>query len=88
MRIDPIDIILVRPIARFINNSTTSGILLFASAVIALFLANSPFQDAYHHFWEHTFSIGFDEFVVSKSLHHCINDGLMSIFFFVIVDIV
>jgi NhaA family Na+:H+ antiporter len=84
MRIDPIDKILVRPIARFINNSTTSGILLFASAVIALFLANSPFQDAYHHFWEHTFSIGFDEFVVSKSLHHWINDGLMSIFFFVI----
>jgi Na+:H+ antiporter, NhaA family len=84
MRIDPIDKILVRPIARFINNSTTSGILLFASAVIALVLANSPFQDAYHHFWEHTFSIGFDEFVVSKSLHHWINDGLMSIFFFVI----
>ncbi len=84
MRIDPIDKILVRPIARFINNSTTSGILLFASAVIALFLANSPFQDAYHHFWEHTFSIGFDELVLSKSLHHWINDGLMAIFFFVI----
>ena len=84
MRIDPIDKILVRPIARFINNSTTSGILLFASAVIALFLANSPFHDAYHHFWEHTFSIGFDELVLSKSLHHWINDGLMAIFFFVI----
>ena len=84
MRIDPIDRILVLPITRFINNSTTSGILLFASAVIALFLANSPFQDSYHHFWEHTFSIGFNEFVVSKSLHHWINDGLMSIFFFVI----
>lgn len=84
MRIDPIDIILVRPIARFINNSTTSGILLFASAVIALIVANSPFHDAYHHFWEHTFSIGFDELVLSKSLHHWINDGLMSIFFFVI----
>lgn len=84
MRSDPIDRILLRPINRFINNSTTSGILLFASAVVALFLANSPFREAYHHFWEHTFSIGYDEFVVSKSLHHWINDGLMSIFFFVI----
>jgi NhaA family Na+:H+ antiporter len=84
MRIDPIDKILILPVMRFINNSTTSGILLFASAVIALFLANSPFQEAYHHFWEHKFSIGYDEHIVSKSLHHWINDGLMSIFFFVI----
>jgi Na+:H+ antiporter, NhaA family len=84
MRIDPIDKILILPVMRFINNSTTSGILLFATAVIALFLANSPFQEAYHHFWEHKFSIGYDDFVVSKSLHHWINDGLMSIFFFVI----
>jgi NhaA family Na+:H+ antiporter len=84
MRSDPIDKILLIPIARFINNSTTGGILLFTSAVIALILANSPLQEAYHHFWEYTFSIGFNEFEVSKSLHHWINDGLMSIFFFVI----
>lgn len=84
MRSDPIDKIFIIPITRFINNSTTSGILLFVTAVTALILANSPFQDTYHHFWEHSFSIGFNEFVVSKSLHHWINDGLMSIFFFVI----
>ena len=84
MRLDPIDKLLIVPITRFINNSTTSGILLFATAVIALFLANSPFQEAYHHFWEHKFSIGYDDYVLSKSLHHWINDGLMSIFFFVI----
>lgn len=84
MRLDPIDKILLLPINRFISSSTTSGILLFASAVVALIIANSPLKDAYHHFWEHTFSIGFNEYVVSKSLHHWINDGLMSIFFFVI----
>lgn len=84
MRIDPIDKILIIPITKFISNSTTSGILLFASAVIALILANSPLQEAYHHFWEQTFTIGFDQFIVSKSLHHWINDGLMSIFFFVV----
>lgn len=69
---------------RFINNSTTSGILLFASAAVALILANSPLQEAYHDFWKHTFSIGYDDYVISKSLHHWINDGLMSVFFFVI----
>ncbi|MEZ4722381.1 MAG: Na+/H+ antiporter NhaA [Flavobacteriales bacterium] len=84
MKVEPIDKILLIPLSRFIKNSTTSGILLFASAIIALILANSPVKEAYHHFWELNFSIGFDEFVVSKSLHHWINDGLMSIFFFVV----
>lgn len=84
MRIDPIDKMLIIPITRFISNSTTSGIILFVSAVLALVLANSPLQETYHHFWENTFTIGFSDFVVSKSLHHWINDGLMSIFFFVI----
>ncbi|MCR8666519.1 Na+/H+ antiporter NhaA [Aestuariibaculum sp. M13] len=84
MRLDPIDKYLLIPINRFISNSTTSGILLFASAILALILANSPLKDAYHHFWEHTFTIGFSDFKVSKSLHHWINDGLMSIFFFVV----
>lgn len=84
MRVDPIDRILIIPITRFISNSTTSGILLFISAMIALVLANSPLKDVYHHFWENTFTIGFSDYVISKSLHHWINDGLMSIFFFVI----
>ncbi len=84
MKIEPIDKYVLNPINRFISNSTTSGILLFASAVIALVLANSPVKDAYHHFWEHTFTIGFSDFIISKSLHHWINDGLMSVFFFVI----
>lgn len=84
MRLDPIDKYLLIPVNRFISNSTTSGILLFASAIIALILANSPLKDAYHHFWEHTFTIGFGDFMVSKSLHHWINDGLMSVFFFVV----
>lgn len=84
MRIDPIDKYFIIPLNRFISNSTTSGILLFASAVIALILANSPLREAYHHFWEYTFTIGFSDSVVSKSLHHWINDGLMSVFFFVV----
>lgn len=84
MRKDPIDKLLILPITRFINNSTTSGIVLFLSAITALILANSPLKDAYHLFWEHEFSIGYDHHIVSKTLHHWINDGLMAVFFFVI----
>lgn len=84
MRIDPIDRLLVLPIRRFISNSTTSGILLFAAAVVALILANSPWKEAYHNVWEHTISFRYDSYEISKSFHHWINDGLMTIFFFVI----
>lgn len=83
MRKDPIDYI-TGPIGQFISNSTTGGIVLFISAMVALVAANSPWAHQWHHIWEHTFTLGFDEYVVSKSLHHWINDGLMAIFFFVI----
>lgn len=80
----PADIWIIDPMKRFISNSTTSGIVLFSSAALALVLANSPLKDSYHHFWETIFSIGFGDFVVAKDLHHWINDGLMAVFFFVV----
>ncbi len=84
MRKTPIDKILIDPLSRFINKSTTGGVVLFLSAVVALILANSPLKDAYHHFWQHEFALSFDTFVVSNNLHHWVNDGLMAIFFFVV----
>jgi NhaA family Na+:H+ antiporter len=80
----PIDRFLIIPISKFINNSTASGIVLFFCALLALIIANSPLKEMYHHFWEKTFTIGFENAKISKTLHHWINDGLMSIFFFVI----
>lgn len=84
LKITPVDKWVIHPVNRFINKSTTGGIVLFISAIIALILANSPLQYAYHHFWEYQIKIGFDKYVLDKSLHHWINDGLMAIFFFVV----
>lgn len=75
---------LIEPMARFIGNSTMSGIILFSAALLALILSNSPWADAFHHFWELEFSIGYSGHFISKSLHHWINDGLMAVFFFVV----
>jgi Na+:H+ antiporter, NhaA family len=72
------------PINRFISNSSSSGIVLFSSALLALILANSPIAEQYQHFWETKFTIGFDKYILSKDLHHWINDGLMAVFFFVV----
>lgn len=80
----PIDKYLIIPVSQFINKTTTSGLVLFISAVAALIVANSPYAEAYHHFWEHKISLSFDGYSISENLHHWINDGLMAIFFFVV----
>jgi NhaA family Na+:H+ antiporter len=79
-----VDRYVVKPISEFMNNSKMSGIILFCSATLAMILSNSPLAEAFHHIWEHQFSIGYDEFIITKDLHHWINDGLMAIFFFVV----
>ena len=58
--------------------------MLFTAAMLAIVLTNSPWADAYSHFWELNFSIGVRDQTLSKPLHHWINDGLMAIFFFVV----
>jgi len=72
------------PIEEFIHRQTTSGILLMMFAVVALFIANSSLADSYHHFFKQYLTIGLENFQLSKSLHHWINDGLMAIFFLVV----
>ncbi len=80
----PIDKILINPIKRFMNNTAMSGVVLFSAVFVALVIANSPWAEGFNAFWEIEFSVGFGESVISKSLHHWINDGLMAVFFFVV----
>jgi len=84
IKITPVDKWVIQPVNRFINKSTTGGIVLFVSAVIALLLANSPWQEMYHRFWEYHIKFGVGDYVLDKSLHYWINDGLMAVFFFVV----
>jgi NhaA family Na+:H+ antiporter len=72
------------PLENFIHRQTTSAVLLMLCAVLALCLANSRWNDAYHHIVEMPFVIGFQNFSLEMSLHHWINDGLMALFFFVV----
>ncbi|HEX5002973.1 MAG TPA: Na+/H+ antiporter NhaA [Bacteroidia bacterium] len=84
MRKSPVERWVLDPINSFINNSTASGIVLFSSAIIALILSNSVFSHQFHQIWETHFAIKIGSFSIDKSLHHWINDGLMSMFFFVV----
>ncbi|WP_027715333.1 Na+/H+ antiporter NhaA [Desulfuromonas sp. TF] len=76
--------ILLRPFEDFFKRQASGGIVLLGATVLAMVLANSPARDFYHHFWEIKLGIGFNEFGLTQSLHHWINDGLMAVFFFVV----
>lgn len=79
-----VDVWLVDPVMKFIRNSSSSGLVLFGSATLAIIAANSPLSEWYQQLWKHQFSIGYDQYIVSKDLQHWINDGLMAVFFFVV----
>jgi len=75
---------MVQAFRHFIKLEAASGILLMACTVAALAWANSPWGQSYTALWETPLTIGFKQFQLSKSLLHWINDGLMTIFFFVV----
>jgi NhaA family Na+:H+ antiporter len=62
----------------------SSGLLLLTGTIAALFWANSSWEQSYHAIWDTKVSIGFGRFVLSESRHEWINDGLMSVFFFLV----
>lgn len=84
LNLSPVDKYIVNPVNHFISKSTTSGMVLFVAAVVAIFFANSPWAEAYHSIWKHQIGFSFGDFELKMSLHHWINDGLMAIFFFVV----
>jgi Na+:H+ antiporter, NhaA family len=73
-----------RPITRFLHIEASGGILLGAAAVVALVWANSPWSDSYEDLWSTVLTLDLGGHRLSEDLRHWINDGLMSLFFFVI----
>lgn len=75
---------LLTPMEEFIRHEATSGLLLMVCAVLALVLANSPTAGFYHHLLHTPLGFQIGDWRLEKSLHHWINDGLMTLFFFVV----
>ena len=67
-----------------VSREAAAGLVLLGAAVLALIAANSSLNDDYERALALPLSIGVAPFVLSKSLLHWINDGLMVIFFFVV----
>lgn len=72
------------PILRFAQLESAGAILLLLMTIVALVWANSPWGESYDHLWHTPVSFGFGDSVLSLSLAHWVNDGLMAIFFFTV----
>ncbi|HLW14001.1 MAG TPA: Na+/H+ antiporter NhaA [Flavobacteriaceae bacterium] len=76
---------LMQPFVRIVRQEKSAGVMLGIGVVLALFLANSPWSEYYFGILEYKLGIGFnDELYLNYSIHDWINNGLMSIFFFIV----
>lgn len=74
----------VSPFQSFIRDQTTSSMLLIVCTGVALWLANSPFNDSYRVFIETPVGLVVGNRLFAMSLHHWVNDALMTVFFFLL----
>ena len=65
----------------FFHSSTSGGIVLLLCTGLALLWANSPWSEYYFQLWEQSLSFGFGTILLSNTLLHWVNDGIMVIFF-------
>jgi len=75
---------LIKPVQAFLQIQAASGIVLIAATVVALIAANSSWRDEYHALWQQPVGVAFGDWRLDAPLHVWINDGLMTVFFFVV----
>ena len=68
----------------FLSSEAAGGILLMASAALALMIANSPFSEGYAHFVHMVTGPELTPKLGPMTIHLWINDGLMAIFFLLV----
>ncbi|MEZ5133505.1 MAG: Na+/H+ antiporter NhaA [Acidimicrobiales bacterium] len=75
---------IARPVARFLHIEAAAGILLLVGAVVAVIWANSPWKESYLHLLHTEAGIDIGSFSLHLDLQEWVNDGLMTLFFFVV----
>jgi NhaA family Na+:H+ antiporter len=75
---------LAAPLQRILAIEAASGLILLGVTVLALAWANSGFREHYHALWEIPIGLAVGDAVFVRPLHFWINDGLMTVFFFVV----
>ncbi|WP_173978129.1 Na+/H+ antiporter NhaA [Magnetospirillum sp. UT-4] len=68
----------------FVRQESASGIILMATMVLALAVANSPAAGWYERVLAAHVAVGVGTFAIDLSVLHWINDGLMAVFFLLV----
>lgn len=71
------------PVERFLRTESASGIVLVAAAALALVLANAPLAPAVERFWDTELSLSVGGWSAAHTLRFVVNEGVMTLFFFV-----
>ena len=73
------------PLVRFLHIEAASGVVLLVCTAVALVLANSPAAEWFANVWKTRVSLSLGGLSLSGDVGHLVvNDGLMTIFFFVV----
>ena len=75
---------LLSAVREFMRLESAGGILLLASATLALVIANTPLSHYYDSLLGTIVAVQVGEFAINKPLLLWVNDGLMAVFFFLI----
>lgn len=72
------------PFARFVQIEAAGGAALLLFTAVALVLSNSPWADGFHRIWELQLGLRLGALEFGRSVKAWINDGLMTLFFFLV----
>lgn len=75
---------LTRPFAWFLRIQAAGGAVLLLFVVAALLLSNSPWHPLLERIWETPIGLQLGSLEFARSLREWINDGLMTLFFFLV----
>ena len=73
-----------KPLGRFLKIEAAAGAALLVATCAALILSNSGWSKAFLSVWEIPVGFQLGSVTFSRSLQHWLNDGFMTIFFFVV----
>lgn len=72
------------PLRDFLHAEAAGAVLLAVGALSALVWANSPWSASYDSFWSNQVAFTVGSYSLDLDLQHWVNDGLMTLFFFVV----
>lgn len=75
---------LTKAFSRFLQIEAAGGLVLLSFTAAALVLSNSPWAHVYSAAWETHVGFQVGSFEYARSLREWINDGLMTLFFFLV----